>query len=94
VKRLLLLMLVAAPAAAPVFGQVPPCTARPVVMGCANAANLAAMLANPADLTAPQPPVPAMGAATLLPIERYRTGKLAPLADVGTDGSAGGTAPK
>ena len=89
-KRLILLMLVAAPAAA----QLPPCTARPVVMGCANAANLAAMLANPADMTAPQPATPAMGAATLLPIERYRTGKLLPLADVGTDGSAGGTAPK
>ncbi len=89
-KPLLLLMLVAAPAAA----QTPTCTARPVVMGCANAANLAAMLANPADLTSPQPAAPAMGAATLLPIERYRTGKLLPLADVGTDGSAGGTAPK
>lgn len=89
-KPLLLLMLVAVPTAA----QAPTCAARPVVMGCANAANLAAMLANPADLKAPQPAAPAMGAATLLPIERYRTGKLAPLPDVGTDGSGGGMAPK
>jgi type IV pilus biogenesis protein CpaD/CtpE len=89
-KSLLLLMLVAVPAAS----QTPTCAARPVVMGCANAANLAAMLANPADLTAPQPAAPAMGAATLLPIERYRTGKLLPLPEVGTDGADGGTVPK
>ncbi len=83
--KMLLLLLLAAPALAQT--ATPACPARPVQMGCANAANLAAMVADPADLVTPHAAAPAQGPAALLPIERYRAGKLLPLPNVGTDGA-------
>jgi len=89
-KSLLLAVLVAVPVSA----QQLPCPAHPVIMGCANAANLAAMVANPADLVIPQPAPPASAAALQLPIERYRSGKALPLPDEGADDSSGAAAPQ
>jgi hypothetical protein len=47
--------------------------------GCANAANLEAMVADPADLLRGRRPGPADGAAAALAIERYRQGLVTPL---------------
>ncbi|MGL4541437.1 MAG: CpaD family pilus assembly lipoprotein [Polymorphobacter sp.] len=83
--------LLAQPAPQPATEHVPAaCRARPLVMGCANAANLAAMLADPADLERPRAAAPAIGTAAVLPIERYRTGK--PLALPMADAQSGGGA--
>ncbi|MCB9942474.1 MAG: OmpA family protein [Geminicoccaceae bacterium] len=57
-------------------------------LGCANATNLARMVANPADLAPDRPVLPSdIGAGdapqTVLAIERYRTGKVIELKDGG-----------
>ena len=51
----------------------------------------AAILALAPSAARAQPAAPAMGAATLLPIECYRTGRVLPLPEVGTDGAASAT---
>lgn len=47
--------------------------------GCANALNLARMVADPADLLHGRPAGPADGAAAVRAIERYRRGQVTPL---------------
>ncbi|WP_042695544.1 CpaD family pilus assembly lipoprotein [Azospirillum sp. B506] len=47
--------------------------------GCANANNLAAMLADPGDLVAPRRMGPADGAAEEAAVDRYKTNKVTPL---------------
>ncbi|CAO3433133.1 CpaD family pilus assembly lipoprotein [Azospirillum endophyticum] len=47
--------------------------------GCANANNLASMLADPGDLVAPRRMGPAVGAAQEGAVDRYRTDKVTPL---------------
>ena len=86
-------LVLATPSLAQPLPAQPPatCGVRPLVMGCANAANLAAMLADPADLESPRAAAPAMGPAPLLPIERYQTGKPLALPMVDTQGDGGAT---
>lgn len=50
-------------------------------LGCATARNLAAMIANPADLLSPGPLAPAPGYAAAAAVGRYREGKVTPLLD-------------
>jgi pilus assembly protein CpaD len=57
--------------------------------GCADAANLAAMIADPRDLVTGRTMGAQTGDAALAPIHRYRTGKIPVLAD---DGAASPTA--
>jgi pilus assembly protein CpaD len=47
--------------------------------GCATYTNLAAQLARPADIVAPQPLAPANGATAASAIRRYETGHVIPL---------------
>lgn len=47
--------------------------------GCANANNLAAMLADPGDLVAPRRLGPADGTAQEAAVDRYKTNKVTPL---------------
>ncbi|TWA75942.1 pilus assembly protein CpaD [Azospirillum brasilense] len=47
--------------------------------GCANANNLAVMLADPGDLAAPRRLGPADGAAQEAAVDRYKTNKVTPL---------------
>lgn len=47
--------------------------------GCATYTNLAAQIANPRDLVAPQPLGPADAAMAASAVRRYETGKLTPL---------------
>ena len=56
--------------------------------GCADAINLGAMIANPADLWAGRDPGAADGAAAAAAIQRYRNGKTTPLLDSGSGPSA------
>ena len=49
---------------------------------CANQTNLGLMVANPADLQSGAQGGPADGTASILSIERYRTGEITPLEDV------------
>jgi len=51
-----------------------------IVTGCSNQANLDLMVANPADLAAGRPLPPADGEAMALSVQRYREGKVPPLA--------------
>ena len=55
--------------------------------GCADAINLGAMIANPADLWAGRDPGAADGVAAAA-IQRYRNGKTTPLLDSGSGPSA------
>ncbi len=48
-------------------------------LGCSNEAALAAMIANPADLSTGRKPGPADGEAQALAIQRYRSGNTKPL---------------
>ena len=58
----------------------PPRGERPkLIIGCANEANLAHMIANPHDLSIGRDIGPADGEAIALGNERYRTGKIEPL---------------
>jgi pilus biogenesis lipoprotein CpaD len=50
-------------------------------LGCATARNLAAMLADPADLGAPRELAPAPAQAAAAAVDRYREGKVTPLLD-------------
>jgi len=50
-----------------------------LVMGCANAANLGLMIANPADLVQGQALAPADALAATLAIQRYQAGQVTPL---------------
>jgi type IV pilus biogenesis protein CpaD/CtpE len=45
-----------------------------VIRGCLNRSNLAAMVANPADLTRGRPLGPADGARQTVPVEAYQKG--------------------
>ena len=56
--------------------------------GCADAINLGAMIANPADLWAGRDPGAADGVAAAAAIQRYRNGKTTPLLDSGSGPSA------
>jgi type IV pilus biogenesis protein CpaD/CtpE len=47
--------------------------------GCATYTNLAAQLAHPADIVAPQPLGPADGATAASAMRRYETGHVTPL---------------
>lgn len=60
--------------------------------GCASARNLAAMIAEPADLVAPDEPGPANAERLARAVERHRRGDSAPLDPSPT--SAPGTTPK
>ncbi len=52
------------------------------VRDCANKTALGMMVANPADLHRGSPASPADGTASVLSIQRYRTGEVTPLSDV------------
>jgi pilus assembly protein CpaD len=54
--------------------------------GCATMRNLGMMIADPSELVAGRPTTPAQGAPLAAGVERYRSGKVTPLAN---DSSAG-----
>jgi len=58
--------------------------------GCANAANLGLMVADPGDLVRGRSAPTADGEAAVLAIQRYRAGKTRPLAEGDTQGGGGG----
>ncbi|MGD9895416.1 MAG: CpaD family pilus assembly lipoprotein, partial [Dehalococcoidia bacterium] len=58
--------------------------------GCADAHNLGIMVADPADLTRGQDEGSTDGTASVLGIQRYRTGKVTPLKDSDTGSGAPG----
>lgn len=67
---------------APAFGPeacAPPTPGQPVEFGCANRANLAAMVANPADLEEGHPLSPASGAREAAAVDAYKKGQAKPL---------------
>jgi type IV pilus biogenesis protein CpaD/CtpE len=82
--RILLLALIAAPVGAQTAAD---CAARPTTFGCANLANLAAMVADPADLDHGRPLAPLAGDPAVAAVARYRTGLVTPLPASGTDGA-------
>lgn len=59
----------------------------PSDFGCATAANLAAMVADPRDLIAGSDLGPESGDPAVAPLQRYRAGKVAPLNNSGATGA-------
>ena len=59
-------------------------------LGHTNAANIAAMVVNPADLVRGHGGGPVDGAVSVLPIERLETEHLKPLPNPGGSGAASG----
>jgi type IV pilus biogenesis protein CpaD/CtpE len=88
-KNVLLLVLLASPAGAQTAAE---CATLPARFGCANRANLAAMVADPADLDRGRALAPAQGDAAIAAVQRYRKGQVTPLPASGTDGSDSGAA--
>ncbi len=64
-----------------------PSLRRPVRFGCINAANLAPMIAHPADLAHGRAPTPTVGALDAAAIERLRTDTVKPLLGTGATDS-------
>ena len=73
----------------PTFSERGACAGavRPVRFGCANAANLRPMLADPADTVRGRTPTPTMGALDAAAIERLRTDKVKPFVGTGANDS-------
>ncbi|HUK10550.1 MAG TPA: CpaD family pilus assembly lipoprotein [Stellaceae bacterium] len=65
--------------------------APPSNWGCSNQANLGLMVANPRDLVIGRDPSPEPADAAVLPIQRYRAGKTAPLPSESAGGTYGAT---
>lgn len=59
----------------------------PIQLGCANKANLAAMVADPSDLVRGRPETPAVGARQAAAVEAYKKGQVK---SVNGGGSASG----
>jgi type IV pilus biogenesis protein CpaD/CtpE len=87
VNKLLLLALLAAPAGAQTAAD---CAAQPALFGCANLANLTAMVADPADIDHGRSLAPLSGDSAVAAVQRYRKGQVTPLPASGTDGSDSG----
>jgi pilus assembly protein CpaD len=86
---------VVTPPACPQWGRVPQgdyTTTTGSNFGCADAVNLALQVADPGDLLAGRGHGAFDGAPASLAIQRYRTDKLAPLADTGVSPISGSTA--
>jgi type IV pilus biogenesis protein CpaD/CtpE len=102
-SRALILLLVAAPAAVAEkawIGDIPGCSreaaaaGRPLPFGCANALNLAAMVADPDDLRRGATMAPPRGPAATRAVERHRADKVPPLIPAsGTDPAPAAAAP-
>lgn len=73
----------------------PPC-ATPTSLGCANARNLAAMVADPTDLRVGRAYTGGDAAIEAAAVDRLRAGKARPLRNSATTnlGSGGGSAPQ
>lgn len=65
--------------------------AEPAYLGCSNAVNLRAMVADPADLERGRPLGPANGIRATLGVENYELGKVKALIGSGTFAPGGGS---